>query len=83
MLTCPECGSSALTLRQAESSPAIRWYKCNGCGYKFPHKSSAGKAAEFAPLVLATAIVGEVLLGLFGGGGDGGGFDSGGGCFSG
>jgi len=61
MLTCPECGSSELRLRDGESSPAVQWFSCPS-GHRFSHRTLGGKAAEFSGLIIAAAVVTRLFL---------------------
>jgi hypothetical protein len=60
-MTCPECGDTKLSLREAESSPAIKWFTC-GNGHRFFHKTAIGKAAELSGITIAAVVVTRLLL---------------------
>jgi hypothetical protein len=59
-VTCPDCGSSQLTLREAESTWNSQWYQCPN-GHKFCHKTLGAKLTERAPLVIAACAVARIL----------------------
>lgn len=61
MLRCPECGSSELKFREAESSPAVKLFHCDN-GHRFSHKTWVGKTGEFSGLVIATTVVARLFL---------------------
>ncbi len=61
MLRCPECGSSELKLREADSTPTIKWFNCEN-SHKFSRKTGWGQAAEFSGLVIAATVVTRLLL---------------------
>jgi hypothetical protein len=61
MLHCPECGSTKNKLREAESSPSLKWFTCEN-GHKFLHKTGWGKAGEFMPFVIAGSILARLII---------------------
>jgi hypothetical protein len=61
MLFCPDCGSTDLTLRAAESSPAVQWFNCPN-GHRFFHKTGWGKSAEFAAMLIACTAIARLFL---------------------
>jgi hypothetical protein len=61
MLHCPDCGSSEITLREAESSPSLKWFDCIN-GHKFFHKTGWGKAGEFTSFVIAGSVLARLLI---------------------